>query len=217
MRSAQTAAAVPRTITQRTVAAAEPLMRCRCWLARRTRCSIYECARPIRVDRNEHDVSRTRLHIYGTHWNSTGTRRNRRRARHRPRDAGAWAASHTSGHQRHQVRDDRSLPRSSRYVCVGAHAGIALPVPPILAAAQPLPLIRHCCGAAATVDERRRRHSERRPVCRRLPMLCIASSAASPSRRTCGRSAAPLLRLARVTNRASGAQRPCRGGSGVAG
>ena len=31
------------------------------------------------------------------------------------------------------------------------HAGIALPVPLILAAAQPLPLINHCCGGAATM------------------------------------------------------------------
>ena len=35
-------------------------------------------------------------------------------------------------------------------------------------------------------------------VCRRLPLLSIASPAASPPRRTCGRSAAPGPRLARV-------------------
>ena len=42
------------------------------------------------------------------------------------------------------------------------------------------------CGAAATVHERGRSTAKRRPECRRLPLLFIASPAASPARRTCG-------------------------------
>ena len=48
-------------------------------------------------------------------------------------------------------------------------------------------------------------------------MLSIASSAASPPRRTCGRSAAPGPRLARVCPSGRASARPCRRGPGVAG
>ena len=41
--------------------------------------------------------------------------------------------------------------------------------PKLLAAAQPHPLIKHCCGAAATVDEHSVRTAERRPLSRRSP------------------------------------------------
>ena len=106
-----------------------------------------------------------------------------------------WTSDAVGGGAAARAADARRRRRSSTAV---AHAGIAHSVPLILAAAQPHPLINHCCGAAATVDERGRRTAKRRPSGRRLPLLSIASSAASPARRTCGRKAAPGPRLARV-------------------
>ena len=50
------------------------------------------------------------------------------------------AASHGSEHRRQRARDERSLPRSSRSVSAGAHAGIAHPVPTDTR-----------CGAAASI------------------------------------------------------------------
>jgi hypothetical protein len=76
--------------------------------------------------------------------------------------------------------------RTDRHWTV-AHAGIAHPVPPILAAAQPHPL---------RSTKRAQRSGDRSAAT--WPMLCIASPAASPLRRTCGHRAAPGPRLARV-------------------
>ena len=112
--------------------------------------------------------------------NATGSRRNRRTARRRPGTPAHQAASHGGGHRRHRARDERSLPRSSRSGSAGAHAGIAPSGPPDTRCGAAAPLINHCRGAAATVDERGRSTAKRRPVCRRLPLLSIASSAASP-------------------------------------
>ena len=63
----------------------------------------------------------------------------RKRPQHTP-DAPYWVAPYTRarrGRRRHRAQDDRSLARSSRSVSASAPAGIAQPVPLILAAAQP--------------------------------------------------------------------------------
>ena len=60
---------------------------------------------------------------------------------HHAGDCGAQAASHGGGHRGQRARDERSLSRSSRSGSADAHAGIAHSGPPLLAAAQPLPLI----------------------------------------------------------------------------
>ena len=75
---------------------------------------------------------------------SAGSRRNRRSARHRPRDAGAQAASLGGGHRRQPAR---GTPAASVRVPL-----LASPIGPhlILAAAQPLPLIDVCCDGAAS-------------------------------------------------------------------
>ena len=67
--------------------------------------------------------------------NCAGPRRNRWTARRRP---GTLTGHLGGGHRRQRARDERSLPRSSRSSSAGAHAGIALPVPLILAAAPPV-------------------------------------------------------------------------------
>ena len=135
--------------------------------------------------------------------NCAGLRRNRRSARRPGGQPRRWAAAST-----------RMWHTSSQRA--RAHAGIAQSVPLILAAAQPPPLINHCCGAAATVHERGRSTAKRRHRCRRLP-CCVSRARRRPH------PAEPAAVPPRRSHRwqgcqpRSGAQRPCRGGNGVAG
>ena len=103
-----------------------------------------------------------------------------------PREAGAQAARHGGGHHRQRPRDERSHPRCSSSVSAGAPAGIANSVPTDTRR-----------GAAATILIARLAQRSSNPSDAALPLLCIASSTRS-HRRTCGRSAAPGPRLARV-------------------
>ena len=125
------------------------------------------------------------------------------------------AASHGSGQRRHRARDERSLPRSSRSGSAFAHAGIALPVPPDTRR-----------GAAASIDLallRRSRHhcfvgdgATSGGVCRPSCPCCLSRARRVPTRRTCCRSAAPVLPSHGSAVRAR-ASVPLRAGAGVAG
>ena len=96
-------------------------------------------------------------------------------------------------------RDSR--PRSSRSGSTHAPAGIALPVPLTFAAAEPHPLISTAAAQPPPLMNAACAQRSGDPSAAALPMLCIASPAASPPRRTCGRSAAPGPPLARVCRR----------------
>ena len=97
-----------------------------------------------------------------------------------------------------------------------AHAGIAHPVPLILAAAQPLPLINDCCGAAATIHERGRSTAKRRPVAAACHAV-YREPGGVPIPPNLRPRAAPVPRLARVCRAGRAQQRPCGRGPGVAG